>query len=148
MGDADAAMDLAADGGEAQEEDSGVQRLLGQTQELLDSFASDPNDSAQASDALTKAAALFEREELVFRETCSDSFSRDRENFTVWSMLELVVQNESLLSSLFTAIEQRRDAVLQTAAARFLVATAPGRARASGVDHACDGKRCDQCCGS
>jgi hypothetical protein len=33
-----------------------------------------------------------------------------------------------LLSSLFTAVEQRRDAVLQAAAARFLVATAPGLA--------------------
>jgi hypothetical protein len=33
-----------------------------------------------------------------------------------------------VLSSLFTAVEQRRDAVLQAAAARFLVATAPGLA--------------------
>ena len=104
------------------------ERLVDETQALLEKFMSDPNDSANASDALIKAAALFEREELVFRGKCADVFSRERENYAVGDMLALVVRNENILSSLFTSIEQRRDAVLQTAAARFLVAAAPGLA--------------------
>jgi len=63
--------------------------------------------------ATTQAASLYEREELVFRNKCSDVFSRDRENFSIWEMLELVVRNETTLGTLFSAIEQRRDAVLQ-----------------------------------
>jgi len=49
----------------------------------------------------------------VFRNKCSDVFSRDRENFSIWEMLGLVVRNETTLGTLFSAIEQRRDAVLQ-----------------------------------
>jgi hypothetical protein len=40
-----------------------------------ENFEQDPNDPAVASDTLVQAAALFEREEAVFRDTCSDSFS-------------------------------------------------------------------------
>ena len=60
-----------------------------------ENFEQDPNDPAVASDTLVQAAALFEREEAVFRDTCSDSFSRDRENFPIWEMLECVVRNET-----------------------------------------------------
>ena len=53
-------------------------------QALLDRFMHDPNDPASASDALLKAAALYEREELVFRNKSSDVFSRERESYPVW----------------------------------------------------------------
>ena len=111
-----------------QDEDPATSALIDETQALLDKFMRDPNDAAEASDALAKAAALFEREEHVFRQTCSDAFSRDREKFPIWEMLELVVRHDATLSSVFAALEQRRDSVLQAAAARFLVAAAPGLA--------------------
>lgn len=127
----DAAMDVSVDDADADDgsttssEDSA---LVSEAQALLDKFIFDPNDAAVASDTLTAAAHLFEREELVFRDKCSDAFSRDREKCAIWAMLQPIVRNERILNTLFSAIEQRRDAVLQTSAARFLVATAPGLA--------------------
>jgi hypothetical protein len=108
--------------------DPALTALVDEMKSLLEKFMSDPNDGAVAADTLAKAAAIFEREELVFRNKCSDAFSRDREKFPIWAILQQVVRNETTLNTLFSAIEQRRDAVLQTAAARFLVATAPGLA--------------------
>ncbi|EKX31471.1 hypothetical protein GUITHDRAFT_149286, partial [Guillardia theta CCMP2712] len=47
--------------------------------------------------ARTKAAALFEQEELVFRASNPDIFAREREQFPVMEMLAIIVQNESML---------------------------------------------------
>ena len=113
---------------DGEDEDPAVSALVDEAQALLDKFMADPNNGSEASEALTKAAAVFEREELVFRDKCSDVFSRDRENYPIWQMLEIVVRFDATLSTVFSAVEQRRDAVLQTAAARFLVAVAPGLA--------------------
>lgn len=66
------------------ENDEGSSALINEAQALLDKFMNDPNDAATASDALLKAAVIYEREERVFRNKCSDPFSRERENFPVW----------------------------------------------------------------
>jgi hypothetical protein len=54
----------------------------------------------------------------------------------VWEMLAAVVRNESFLPEVFRALEQRRDAVLQAAAGRFLVAAAPGTRTRGGAGKA------------
>ena len=64
--------------------DEGSSALINQAQTLLDKFMNDPNDAATASDALVKAAVLYEREERAFRNKCSDPFSREREKFPIW----------------------------------------------------------------
>ena len=83
----DAMNDMAAGTGTmggVEENGEGGSTLMQQAQALLDRFMHDPNDPASASDALLKAAALYEREELVFRNKSSDVFSRERESYPVW----------------------------------------------------------------
>ena len=95
-------------------------------QALVDKFLHDPDDGGPAADALLEAATLFEQEEIRFRLKCADAFSSDRKHFPIWDMLASLVRNEHFLGHVFSAFMQRRDAVLQAAAGRFLVSAGPG----------------------
>jgi hypothetical protein len=103
-----------------------VETDSGRLQALLDKYLHDPDDGGPAADALLEAATMFEQEELRFRQKNADPFSSDRKHYPIWEMLATLVRYEHFLGHVFSAFMQRRDAVLQAAAGRFLVSAGPG----------------------